>query len=95
MAQCKTAVTPLLTHWSYCSLALSQRYSLVTENIFKITIRHGQLEWSNITVVTIVPVDGHAPLSASPCAETVTTYPGLHRLLSMEWYLIIDMKMQN
>ena len=23
MAQCKTAVTPLLTHWSYCSLALS------------------------------------------------------------------------
>ena len=26
MALCKTAVTPLLTHWSYCSLALSQRY---------------------------------------------------------------------
>ena len=26
MAQSKTAVTPLLTHWSYCSLALSQRY---------------------------------------------------------------------
>ena len=25
MAQCKTAVTPLLTHWSYCSLALSPR----------------------------------------------------------------------
>ena len=25
MAQCKTAVTPLLTHWSYCSLALSRR----------------------------------------------------------------------
>ena len=23
MAKCKTAVTPLLTHWSYCSLALS------------------------------------------------------------------------
>ena len=23
MAQCKTAVTPLLMHWSYCSLALS------------------------------------------------------------------------
>ena len=28
MAQCKTAVTPLLTHWSSCSLALSHRYSL-------------------------------------------------------------------
>ena len=26
MAWCKTAVTPLLTHWSYCSLALSHRY---------------------------------------------------------------------
>ena len=26
MAQCKTAVTPLLTHWSYCSLALSHPY---------------------------------------------------------------------
>ena len=26
MAQCKTAVTPLLTHWSYCSLALSHRF---------------------------------------------------------------------
>ena len=26
MAWCKTAVTPLLMHWSYCSLALSHRY---------------------------------------------------------------------
>ena len=26
MAQCKIAVTTLLTHWSYCSLALSHRY---------------------------------------------------------------------
>ena len=26
MAKCKTAVTPLLMHWSYCSLALSHRY---------------------------------------------------------------------
>ena len=26
MAHCKTAVTPLLTHWSYCSLALSHRF---------------------------------------------------------------------
>ena len=26
MPSCKTAVTPLLTHWSYCSLALSHRY---------------------------------------------------------------------
>ena len=26
MAKCNNAVTPLLTHWSYCSLALSHRY---------------------------------------------------------------------
>ena len=25
MAKCKTVVSPLLTHWSYCSLALSHR----------------------------------------------------------------------
>ena len=25
MAQCKTAVTPLLTHWSYCGLPLNRR----------------------------------------------------------------------
>ena len=25
-AKCKTAVTPLLMHWSYCSLALSHRF---------------------------------------------------------------------
>ena len=29
MAQCKTAVTPSLTHWGYCSLALSYRYVFV------------------------------------------------------------------
>ena len=28
MAERKTAVTPLLTHWSYCSLTLSHRYYL-------------------------------------------------------------------
>ena len=29
MAQCKTAATPLLMHWSYCSLALSHQHTLV------------------------------------------------------------------
>ena len=32
MALCKTVVTPLLTHWSYCSLALSDRYFLAHYN---------------------------------------------------------------
>ena len=30
MAQCKTAVSPLLTHWRYCSLELSHRYTFPT-----------------------------------------------------------------
>ena len=29
MAQCKTAVTPSLTHWSYCRLVLRHRYNTV------------------------------------------------------------------
>ena len=32
ITQCKTAVTPLLTHWSYCHLALSHRFD-VTEMV--------------------------------------------------------------
>ena len=31
MAQCKAAVTPLLKHWSYCSLALSHWFIIKTE----------------------------------------------------------------
>ena len=34
MALCKTAVTPLLMHWSYCSFALSHRYALFVYTIF-------------------------------------------------------------
>ena len=30
MAQCTAAVTPLLTHWSYCSLTLSHRNTHLT-----------------------------------------------------------------
>ena len=33
MAYCKTAVTPLLTHWSYCSLALSHGYDGTVYNV--------------------------------------------------------------
>ena len=32
MALCKTAVTPLLTHWSYCSFALNHRYCVVSNS---------------------------------------------------------------
>ena len=45
MAQCKTAVTPLLMHWSYCSLGLDHRYGFilpydVSWNCNVITVTH-------------------------------------------------------
>ena len=43
MAQYKTAVTPLLTHWSYCSLALSHRSAVPVEESWIIWIK---LDWS-------------------------------------------------
>ena len=35
MANCKTTVTPLLTHWGYCTNALSNRYDLQGKSRFK------------------------------------------------------------
>ena len=35
MDQCKTAVTPLITRWSYCSLALNHRYVFGKYSIFQ------------------------------------------------------------
>ena len=29
MAYCKTAVTPLLMHWSHCSLALNHQFEII------------------------------------------------------------------
>ena len=48
MAYCKTAVTPLLSHWIYCSLILIHRHVLlysrdhtqITKTVGSISIRH-------------------------------------------------------
>ena len=40
MAKCKTALTPLLTHWSYCSLALSHRYAWFNLHEEKMLLSH-------------------------------------------------------
>ena len=49
MALCKTAVTPLLVHWNYCSFALSHHFqgsgltrfiSLMLQNIHNLTAYH-------------------------------------------------------
>ena len=34
MAQCKTAVTPVQMHWSYCSLALNYLFNVSFKNYF-------------------------------------------------------------
>ena len=41
MAQCKTAVTPLLTHWSYCSLTLSHWYISGSRQNFQMAMHCG------------------------------------------------------
>ena len=51
MAQSKTAVTPLLMHWSYCSLALSHPY------IFSVNSVHFDLDSGN----GFLPVQSHSP----------------------------------
>ena len=44
MAQCKTAVTPLLMHWSYCSLALSHQSDLFKDENLRI-MNHMELHF--------------------------------------------------
>ena len=47
MAQCKSAVTPVRWHWSYCSLALSHRSHLIfaLSPIFQPTVLSVQYPW--------------------------------------------------
>ena len=69
MAKCKTAVVPLLTHWSYCSLALSHRlikfyselyekicliiYIIITKNIRFLLWNRGGWRFFHDTYLTI------------------------------------------
>ena len=43
-AQCKTAVTPVLTHWSYCSLTLCYSYA----RIFIVSSKPSNVLWVNL-----------------------------------------------
>ena len=43
MALCKTAVTTVLTHWSYCSLALSVRRALAISNDIMMMSSNGNI----------------------------------------------------
>ena len=44
MAQCKTAVSPLLTHWRYCSLVLSHRHILLLVQVT--SNEHSAILWT-------------------------------------------------
>ena len=57
VAKCKNAVTPLLTHWSYCSLALSRRIGTITNqrNHVGITEIYNQLNlWLLATYIDLL-----------------------------------------
>ena len=64
MTSCNTAVTPLLTHWSYCSPAQSRLYEN-HKNIAK-----GLSRFS----VSIVPAGGLTPFGAAISSGTVIGY---------------------
>ena len=51
MAWCKTAVSPLLTHWRYCSLALSPRYVHLPHNAV-----HQSLWWLDVPDTCIIDI---------------------------------------
>ena len=61
MAKCKTAVTPLLTHWSYCSLAPSPWYiSLILKFVYDLELEfmHAVIQgWDNGCLVTFMIYD--------------------------------------
>ena len=60
MALCNTAVTPFLTHWSYCSFVLSHRYNspqnITTIPIFEIDFI---VEYSSTRIHAVTPT--HIP----------------------------------
>ena len=51
MVQCKTTVTPLLTQWSYCRLALNHRYLLISFGVSFIVT--GAIHYNGVIMGTI------------------------------------------
>ena len=62
-ARCKTAVTPLLMHWSYCSLALSHRNVFIT-SIIRALCRYSVKFLTAASSSIITFVWGFNPLSS-------------------------------
>ena len=53
MAQCNTAVTPLLMHWSYCSFAVSHPYHMYIYIYIYIYIYQNTLSNKSSSLITI------------------------------------------
>ena len=62
MAHCKTAVSPLLTHWRYCSPALSHWF--IVELIIQNSLKPNDAKWHHGYWPTLVQLIGwqHQPL---------------------------------
>ena len=77
MANCKTAGTPLLTHWSYCSLALSHRLNVSFKILFQPSLPDHKiylLQYNYIEIVQYLCHDNRqfSPLSPE-CAVKLST----------------------
>ena len=69
MALCKTVVTPLLTHWIYCSLALSYRY---VHGVVVPTCTHNALSiFSNSSAMWSCPTVFNADINTENASSLV------------------------
>ena len=98
---CKTAVSPLLKHWGYCSLVLSQWhvYSLInwtllytTEQLYEWTIKF--IHWKNVVSIRwlchslMLKMLFNPKLNQSTSFERCENYEKLEIMLHPCWYYV-------
>ena len=71
MAQCKTALTPLQTHWSYCSLAPNHRYTRFTLCLWCVMV----CQWSILSIEGILPKGSYLPCVSMAGRALLAGYP--------------------
>ena len=70
MAYRKTAVTPLLKHWSYCSLALSHRYDIFT-HILQSSFNGTQQSCDCLNASEVILITGRELRSGVKCVVVI------------------------
>ena len=77
MVQCKTVVTPLVMHWSYCSLALSHRFMLIFllryGRYSQILFQHSLISY-NISYSTIIMVSMNQILNSQKASHGLNSW---------------------